>query len=204
MPRDKTKTHEKILLAAKEEFLEKGFAQASMRNIAAKVDMSAAGLYRHFADKEALFAALVEPAVTACQNWYQCHKEKDYRLLDENDLDSMWENDTELEMVLEIIYPYFSEFKLLICCSDGTKYESFLHDFVMLEQEETIAFMEEAKRRGISVKEVRTEELHLLMSAYVTALFEIVVHDFTREDAIHYLSTFQAFFYPGWRVILGL
>ena len=34
MPRDKTVNHSKIMAAAKEEFMEKGFEKASMRSIA--------------------------------------------------------------------------------------------------------------------------------------------------------------------------
>lgn len=203
MPKDKTATLKKILPAAKEEFLEKGFEQASMRNIAAKIGMSAAGLYRHFADKEDLFAALVEPAVTACNEFYQTHKAKDYAFLAQNDLESMWESEADLRLILDIVYPDFETFKLLICCSEGTRYSTFLHDLVMLEQEETLAFIEAARKRGVAVKNVRPEEIHLLMSAYITALFEVVVHDFPLEDARHYLETFHAFFVPGWRAILG-
>lgn len=175
-----------------------------MRSIAAKIGISAAGLYRHYADKEALFSALVEPAVNACEQWYQAHKAKDYDLLDQNDLDAIWEGGAETGLIMEVVYPNFNAFKLLICRSEGTKYANYLHELVMLEQRETIAFMAIAKERGVPVKEVRTEELHLLLSAYVTALFEVVVHDFPKEDAMHYLQTFQEFFYPGWRAVLGL
>lgn len=204
MPKDKTETYEKILPAAREEFLEKGFEQASMRNIAAKVGMSAAGLYRHFADKEALFSALVEPAVNACKAWYIAHKDTDYELLEQNRLDDMWAMGADADLILDVVYPNYDAFKLLICCAEGTKYADYVHELVMLEQEETLIFMEEAKKRGVPVKEVRPEEIHLLMSAYLTALFEVVVHDFPKEDARHYLETFKAFFYPGWRAILGL
>lgn len=204
MPKDKTETYEKILPAAREEFLEKGFEQASMRSIAAKVGMSAAGLYRHFADKEALFSALVEPAVKACEAWYQSHKSTDYELLEQNRLDDMWEMGADADLILDVVYPNYDAFKLLICRSEGTRYADYMHELVMLEQEETLLFMEEAKKRGVPVKEVRPEEIHLLMSAYVTALFEVVVHDFPKEEARHYLETFKAFFYPGWRAVLGL
>ena len=204
MPRDKTDTHEKIIQAAREEFMEKGFEQASMRNIAGRIGMSAAGLYRHFADKEALFAALVEPAVQACRQWSEMRKSVDYEFLNKNMLDKMWDGEGETGLILDIVYPEFDSFKLLVCRSEGTKYASFLHDLVMLEQEETLKFMEVARKKGFSVKMVKEEELHLLLSAYVTALFEVVVHDFPKEEARHYLETFQTFFYPGWRAILGL
>lgn len=203
MPRDKTKTYEKILPAAREEFLEKGFEQASMRSIAAKVGMSAAGLYRHFEDKEALFAALVEPAIKACEKWYCAHKEEDYAMLDENRLNEMCANDADVKLMLNMVYPNYDAFKLLICRSEGTRYADYLHELVLLEQRETIAFMEAAKKRGVPVKDIREEELHLLMSVYVTALFEVVVHDFPLEDARHYLTTFREFFYPAWRSVLG-
>lgn len=204
MPKDKMNTYQKIIPAARTEFLEKGFEQASMRSIAARAGMSAAGLYRHFTDKEALFAALIEPALESCRQWYQSHKAKDYELLEKNDLDAMWENGADARMVREVIYPHYEEFKLLVCCSQGTKYADFLHELVMLEQRETIAFMEEAKKRGIPVKEISPKEMHLLMSAYVTAIFEVIVHDFTLEEAEHYMKTLQDFFCPGWRVVLGL
>ena len=52
MPRDKTENHIKIMAAAKEEFLEKGYEKASMRSIADRCGMTAAGIYRHCKDKE--------------------------------------------------------------------------------------------------------------------------------------------------------
>nr|MCR5129574.1 TetR/AcrR family transcriptional regulator [Lachnospiraceae bacterium] len=52
MPRDKTANHIKIMAAAKEEFLERGYEKASMRGIADRCSLTAAGIYRHCKDKE--------------------------------------------------------------------------------------------------------------------------------------------------------
>ncbi len=35
-------------------------------------------------------------------------------------------------LVVEQIYSHFNEFKLLLCCSAGTKYAWFLHDIVVM------------------------------------------------------------------------
>lgn len=204
MPKDKTGTHQKILPAAMAEFLEKGFEKATMREIAAAAGITAAGLYRHFADKEAMFAALVEPVLAKCDAWYARHKDEDYAYLERGDLESMWTQGTELQMMLDLVYENFDVFKLLLCRSEGTQYANWLHDFVMLEQKETLAYLEAAKAKGIPVREIKPEELHLLLTAYVGAMFEVVVHDFSREDAIHYLETLAEFFIPGWRIVLGL
>ena len=50
---------ERILEAAKSEFLEKGYRQASVRSIATSVGVTTGALYRYYANKEALFDALV-------------------------------------------------------------------------------------------------------------------------------------------------
>lgn len=84
MPRDGTETYEKILPAAKEEFLEKGFEQASMREIASRAGISAAGIYRHFKDKEELFARVVQPAIDALMSWYNRYREVDYGFFAKN------------------------------------------------------------------------------------------------------------------------
>lgn len=203
-PRDKSASLKRIIPAARKEFLEKGFEKTSIRTIAAAAGMTSAGLYRHFADKEAMFVALVEPLLTEFSGLFNVFKARDYELLEQGSLDTMWEEGADLAAFLDLIYRHFDAAKLLVCCSEGTRYENFIHDYVIEEQKETLAFLDEARHRGVPVKNIRPEELHLLLSAYATAIFEVVVHDFTREDAQHYLATLQTFFYPGWRAVLGL
>ncbi len=204
MPRDKSEASIRIIWAAKKEFMENGFERASMRTIAAEAGMSAAGLYRHFADKEAMFEALLKPLFEQFRIEFEKHKRMDYILLESNQLDDMWQNNADLKLLIQLMYDYHDEFKLLLCCAQGTKHENFIHDFVAMEERETLEYMQEAKRAGISVNDIVPKELHLLLSAYYTAVFEIIVHDFSREEAEHYLETLQKFFYPGWRSVLGL
>lgn len=51
--------HEAILRGAKAVFLRKGFAEANMDAVAAKAGVSKMTLYRHFGNKEALFAGVI-------------------------------------------------------------------------------------------------------------------------------------------------
>ena len=74
MPKDKTASHIQVMAAVKEEFLEKGFEAASVRSIAARAGMSAAGLYRHYANKEAMFEDLVHPLIQEMDEWMCHHK----------------------------------------------------------------------------------------------------------------------------------
>lgn len=204
MPRDKSETNKRIVTAAKNEFMENGFDKASMRRIASKAGMSAAGLYRHFSDKEAMFDALLKPLFEQCNIEFETHKNHSYALLESNQLEKIWLERGDTKLFIKLMYSYHDEFKLLLCHAKGTKHENYIHDFVTMEEKETMDYLDKAKRNGISVNEIVPKELHLLLSAYYTALFEVIVHDFSREEAEHYLETLQNFFYPGWRNILGL
>lgn len=55
--------YENVLRCARREFLEKGFALASLRDIAKAAGTSTGSIYTRFTDKAGLFRALVEPAV---------------------------------------------------------------------------------------------------------------------------------------------
>lgn len=52
-----------IISAAMDLFLEEGFEQAGMAAIAKLADVSTATLYKHFASKQALFAAIIETII---------------------------------------------------------------------------------------------------------------------------------------------
>jgi AcrR family transcriptional regulator len=53
------RTHQAILQAAYELFLEKGYAATSVRAIAERAGLALGGIYNHFATKEAIFSELI-------------------------------------------------------------------------------------------------------------------------------------------------
>ena len=58
-------TLEKIKQAAMEEFSDKGFLGASLRQIVKKAGVTTGAFYGYFSSKEALFASIVEPHAAA-------------------------------------------------------------------------------------------------------------------------------------------
>ena len=60
------------------------------------------------------------------------------------------------------------------------------------------------KKRGYPVKEIDEEKLHMLLSAYLTACLEPIVHDYDDDKIGEYMKTIQDFFLPGWMNIMGL
>ena len=111
--------------------------------------------------------------------------------------------DSEIDMMREVVYPNMEEYHLLLAKSQGSKYENFLHDLTQRHQKQLLSYMPMLKAQGYAVWNIEPEELHLLLSAYITAMFEPVVHNYKLEDALRYLKTVEAFFLPGWKQLLG-
>ena len=204
MPRDKSLSHEKVKKAIREEFLEKGYENASIRSIGKRAGMTSAGLYRHYADKEDMFNAMVEPLVESIKEWTKNHTERKYELAGEVASGSDLFGETFVDMIKDVILPRRDEFRLLMNCSGGTKYENFIHDFVEDNQKEFLNAIRYLKEKGYPVIDVDEEELHMLLSAYLTACFEPVIHDYVDEKLEKYLNTVREFFMPGWLKVMGV
>jgi AcrR family transcriptional regulator len=165
--------------------------------------MSAAGLYKHFPGKEEMFAALVEPACQGLMALYRQEETAERSALQNGTLTEKWENGGEAKLAMTYIYDHLDAFRLLICKSRGTRYESFLHDLAVEEEKTTVTMMDMLKAQGMKINSVREEELHLLVTANVNAVFQAVEHGFSREEAMHYADTLDAFFSSGWQTLFG-
>ena len=201
MPRDKTVSHAKIMAAAREEFMEYGFGKASMRRLGERCGMAAAGIYRHCRDKADLFDQLVTPAIARLNAWTDAHV---HRYLDAARKDGAirW-NDSVIDMMREVVYPHMDDYRLLLTAAQGTKFEHFLHDLTEASQGQMLKYLPMLKAHGLAVQDINPRELHLLLSAYTAALFEPVIHRYPLEEALHALELIEAFFLPGWKVLLG-
>ena len=202
MPRDKTTSHKKVLAAAREEFAAYGFENASMRRIGKRCGMTAAGLYRHCRNKEDLFRELVTPAAERLDAWLEARASRSDAAPETGGAE-LWKG-SEIDMMREIVYPHMEEYRLLLTGSGGTGYSGFLHDLTVKHQKKLAEFLPVLREKGHGVPDLDEKALHLLLSAYTTALFEPVIHGYTEEEAYRYLETVEAFFLPGWKQLLGI
>jgi len=202
LPRDKSFSHIKIMAAARAEFLEMGYEKASMRSIGDRCQMTAAGIYRHCKDKADLFDQLVSPAVENLETWAKAHVMR-YEEPVKKGRKLVWQ-DSNIDMMRELVYPNMEDYHLLVAKSKGSKYENFLHDLTEAAQNKLQAYLEELRAAGYKVPKIPPQQIHLLLTAYVTALFEPVVHNYSCEEATNALTTLEKFFLPGWKLLMGI
>ena len=203
MPKDKTESHERIQAVAKEEFLAKGFEKVSMREIGRRAGLTPSALYRHYPSKEAMFNSLVDPFVEQMMARTEQHERDAYRNFDQTFSADAMVGDNAVQMFKGYLTEYRDELKLLICCSHGTKYENFVHKLVWMEAEETVKAFDYIREKGIPIKPITVDEIHVLLSAYMTAVLEPIVHDWPTEKAMRCLDLVEEFFIPAWKHIMG-
>ena len=205
MLKNEQSTLEKILTVGKAEFLDKGFKSASLRNIVKTAGVTTGAFYGYFSGKEALFAALVEEHAKAIMNIFMSAQEDFVKLPEEVQAQHMGvESRSSLNEIVDYIYKHFDEFKLLVCKSEGTSYENFIHNMVEIEVEQTLAFIEVLKKQGKDVPNMEKAVCHMIVSGMFTGIFELIKHDMKKENAIKYVSELQDFYIAGWSKILGL
>lgn len=192
----------KILKSAKEEFLEKGFADASVREMCKKAGVTTGALYKRFSGKEALFEAVVSPTLSAVEKLACKVEEYDYKCLEQNDMHSVWNASEEtLRNIMSFIYENYDGFKLLLCYSEGSAHSNFLHDFVELHSKKTNEFANAALEKGFAEEQIDEDEVHMLMTAFWSTLFEPVIHDFSKEKALYHCSVVAKFF--NWQAVFS-
>ncbi|MCR5715680.1 MAG: TetR/AcrR family transcriptional regulator, partial [Lachnospiraceae bacterium] len=105
---------------------------------------------------------------------------------------------------LEFIFAHYDGLKLLICCSKGSAYESFEEQMIEYEEAGDKRYYEILKASGRNVKEISDLQWHMLATAYVHLIFEIVRHDMSREEAIKHMRFVSELLYPGWKDIYDI
>jgi len=196
---------DKILECAKKEFAEKGFEGASMRNIAENAGYTTGMLYGRFADKSELFKEIVREPAERLYEYYVKVQSDFAELAPEKQYYEMHLYvDAKVDKMLDIVYGNFDEFKLIICRSKGSEYEKYVDRLVEIETQNTVRFIDELNAAGLDVNDVRKDITHMIATAMFNGMFEVVEHDFTKEEARQYVKQLQYFFNAGWDKILGL
>lgn len=120
----KDEIRNKILTVAEDMFYIKGFKSATTRSIADEVGISVSNLYLYYANKEAIFYGVTDGFFNYFINGLETFLGHD---------DSDKEKDIEINHVLQkIIISDQKKFVILTDKSEGTKYEGFKHQMIMM------------------------------------------------------------------------
>ena len=199
-----TATLEKIQQAALAEFLDKGFLGASLRQIVKNAGGTTGAFYGYFSSKEALFNAIVEPHAAALMGRFMEAQTTFAELPEKEQPEHMGlESGRCVDWMVDYICAHREPVKLLLCCAEGTSYEHFVHNMVEVEVEYTQRYMEVLRRLGRDIPVLDKSLCHIIASGMINGIFEIVVHDMPRDQAMQDVDQLRAFYTAGWSKLMG-
>lgn len=204
MTRQADGVEERILACAREEFLEKGFSESSLRMIAAKAETTTGSIYSRFGGKEGLFAAIVEPAANYVIERFIAIQEAFHHVDEEKQPESMetYVNGGMNEL-LDYVYDNFETFQILLDASYGTKFQNFVERLVEIETSYTYKYMDVIHFPDKNGEMITEEFVHIMSKALFESMFEVVRHKMTKERAVTYMAMLSRYHNAGWGAILN-
>lgn len=190
----------RILESAKNEFLAHGFEKASLKSICESADITTGALYKRYKGKEDLFCSVVKDTVADLIGVIEQKCAIPVEKLSDEEMVTAWEMNESMLWWFRFLYERHDGFLLLIKCADGTKYANFQHDWVETMTGKSYEYFLEAKKRGLARADITRDEMHILLSAFWTTIYEPFIHGYTLEQIESHCELICSLF--NWQKVL--
>lgn len=193
---------EQLMACAKEEFLSKGYEDASLRAIAEKAGSSKGAIYIRYPDKESLYRSLIQPAIDGFCALLDIVLNSFNALSGEEQTQQMLQCSNDgFPQIMDFIYEHFDEFKLLLTSGENNAYRIFMHRVVELDTSCTTRYIECSGNDALTAGRLTPELNHLLSSAFYSGIFEVIIHDMPKAQAMAHIQRMRRFYTAGWKTI---
>lgn len=190
-----------IINAAREEFILKGFKDASMRTIAKNAGVGLSNIYNYFESKNEIFITVLEPAKDAL---YAFIKEQHSEGAITSNRETPFGHEEEaIDYYIDLICEYKEEYRLLLFRTDGSSLSNFRESFIDYLTQISFKYMDLEQKCYPNMKKVSPFLVHVISSWMVTLLGEVVTHKLGKPKIREFFKEFFRFEYAGWRELTG-
>lgn len=189
---------ERLLDCAKEEFLEKGFQNASIRGIAKKAATSPRAVYTRFPNKEGLFDAIVQPVIDGLTSRYENYGSPYWEAYKNGSSVPGLSLDPAAVYIdmIDYIYDHQDEFILILNSLDGTRHTALVEHLTEMNYQHLEEYRLLQKENGENTA-IMMKVYQMLTHSFYTALFEPLSNHMNREEAHFYIRKLCRFFVAG-------
>lgn len=203
--KDEKETRQRLLACAKKEFMEKGYASASLRSICRQAEVTTGALYFFFDSKAELFAALVDEPVNGLYEIMMAH----YREEDQMDLGQIpdWRVDSrDLQAAVNCIhyvYQHYDEFQLVLTKSQGSGYEDCAERFVEVTQKHYKALADRLCRLR-NRPQLDDYTIHWMAHMHMDTFIHMFIHEKSEEAAYRHARQMVSYLTCGFFGMLNM
>ena len=186
---------DKIIQAAKHEFLEHGFQKASLHKIADRAGITTGALYTRYKNKDDLFCSLMDNFKAGIETSAMPMYEKYREVQRKKDVDLFIKvMNEEVRIYLDTMFEHYDECVLFFCKSAGSSLEMSLKEMMDMKAHTTVQFLQE-----IAGKEIDKDGVEIIMGEQFHIYKLILEKGYTKERALSCMEMVQNFLEAGWK-----
>ena len=190
---------ERIIAAARAEFLEKGYQGASLRPIAERAGATVGAIQIRYRTKDALLRALLAPFLAEIEGVFQAAKAEYWQYPPSERLAFIEKSmKMESEAILSLIFDHYDDAVLLLCKSEGSSLADCFDQIVARKVAESEAFFS-----VLDAEPFDGELLRLLIGAQFYSYRQSVRSGCGRDVAKRTMRSLMRYHMGGWTALLN-
>lgn len=171
-----------LIKAARSEFIERGYINASLRSICKKAEVTTGALYFFFKDKDDLFDAVVGGPLRELDATVGEHLRREA----EGDISDPLDETLDIEdskRIMEILFKYKEEFILILTKAQGSRYEN-IKDRLIDEMQTHYRLFATILEERFGCRHVDEYMIHYLAHIQIESFLYLLTHSKSREEAM--------------------
>ncbi len=193
----------RVLAVAKLQFGQKGFRQASIREIADLAGIRAGNLYNYFTNKDELFREVVRPVLYALETMLQEHhgtRGEDIMIMKSEKY-----LETCIEEYVSLINTYRELMVILLFRAQGSSLEHFRKNYTERSTALVKAWFASMRQKYPEINTAVSDfSIHLHTVWMFTMFEELLTHPVSGQEMEDILHDYILFEIQGWRAIIKI
>ena len=193
----------RLIQSAREEFMTNGFIKADLKRICENAGVTTGAVYKRYKGKEDLFMAVVKEAADKMDSFVELRTEIDFSNITDKQICDTWSMNEEYVLELfGMLWDIRKDLVILLEKSAGTAYENYANDFAIRMTKAYMQYYQETKKRGLAKADISEEQMHVLCTAFWTAIYEPFIHKMTWKKIKEHCKVICRYF--NWAEAIGL
>lgn len=193
-------TKDLILAVARQQFLTKGFREASLRDIAKKANGTTGIIYTYFKNKNDLFETLVQPAIHQFEKRLAAEEMSIKEASDQLGMSPKAWFTKNLKFLIGLIEAYPDEMRLLFLKAQGSAFENYKEMLIQEGTRRSVAIFRTLKREKSFKHQELSEFFVLNLVKYViNVVVEMMKQNISPKQIASYENEITSFLFSGWK-----
>ncbi len=201
----KDETRDLVLEKAEEEFLKRGFREASLRNIAMSAGVTTGAIYTYFKSKDDLFERLVSSAVRRIESVLEADDVELSEARGRSDFNPQRWFTKNLRFLMEMIEEHRVAMTLLLLKAEGSRYHGYRSKMVERGAKRSAkVFKSLSRSSAFEGQQLSTFFVRNLAGYVIEAATDMLRQGCSSKEMERYETEISAFLFSGWRALVEI